>query len=379
MRRHGSYLWLLGTAILAAGLAGCGGSSTGELRGRVVKEGKVPVAGSRLDLAPLGPDGEAQHRATNARGGFVFLDVKKGRYRLSVAYDISGVFECTLRFPVEILAGKTLSRRFEIPLVDVGPAGKGALPNGRAAPCRTLKDPLRPFLCNSVVFPILLYALPPRTRGYGEGYRSRGFIAKGACRALRVLGRLGKLPQAPRRPFGWLFVSTGGKPAWANPWTGRRLPKQLRAWQDVALAAVRRLPASPVTLGSALPDLAFTEPYEAQHAGDPCFHEGAFGAEWAVSVRNAGRGLGPKRFELFLNNGFQKELRHLGDAGWARGIAPGETLPIEIGSEPGHTYLGLNAYTRLKLDPDNKVKESDESNNELSLGYLTQLTCVSKN
>ncbi len=59
-----------------------------------------------------------------------------------------------------------------------------------------------------------------------------------------------------------------------------------------------------------------------------------------------------------------------------RGVAPGEELPIESGDEPGHTYLGLNAYTRLKLDPDNKVKEANEANNELALAYLPQLTCV---
>ena len=78
------------------------------------------------------------------------------------------------------------------------------------------------------------------------------------------------------------------------------------------------------------------------------------------------------------NNSFQTELRHLGDAAWVRGLAPGESVPIDITyDEPGkHIYLGLNAYTHLKLDPDNKVKESNEANNELALGYLPQLTCV---
>src|SRR5207244_29811 len=107
----------------------------------------------------------------NARGGFAFADVKKGRYRLSVAYSVSGVFECGLRYPVEVRAGKTVLRRFEVPIVDVGANGTGILPDLSTVTCRTLKDPLRPYLCSSVVFPILLFALPPRTRGYGDGYR----------------------------------------------------------------------------------------------------------------------------------------------------------------------------------------------------------------
>jgi hypothetical protein len=357
-------------------LAGCGGTSTGTLRGTVVDDGRAPVAGTKLELTSVESGGERRTATTNARGGFAFADVKKGRYRVSVAYRVSGVFQCGVRYPVEVRAGKTVIRRLAVPVVDVGINGTATLPDGRTAACRTLKEPLRSFVCRSVVYPILLYALPPRTAGYGDGYRQLAFMQKPACRSLRVLGRLGGLPDAPRRPFGWMQVLLAGKQGWINPWVGRRLPAQLRAWQDVALAALSKVSVAAPAFGSGLPDLAFTTPVYAQHPGDPCAHVGAFAAEWAVSVRNGGQGLLPKHFSVHISNGSQQEVRRLGNAAWLRGLAPGETIPIEIGAETNHTYLGLNAYTHLKLDPDDKVKESDESNNDLSLGFLPQLTCV---
>jgi len=59
-------------------------------------------------------------------------------------------------------------------------------------------------------------------------------------------------------------------------------------------------------------------------------------------------------------------------------LRPASWFRFEITyDEPGsHTYLGLDAYTDLELDPGNRVKESNEANNELALGYLPQLTCV---
>jgi subtilase family serine protease len=62
----------------------------------------------------------------------------------------------------------------------------------------------------------------------------------------------------------------------------------------------------------------------------------------------------------------------MGSRYWVRGLAPGEHEPIAVPDEPipGRAYQELGSYTHVTLDPNNQIKESNESNNELSLGKL---------
>jgi Carboxypeptidase regulatory-like domain/CARDB len=360
--------------VFGAVLAGCGGTSKGTLQGRVVKAGGAPVSATRLDLVPLETGGESSHRTTNARGRFTFPDVKKGQYRVSVAYSVSGVFECTLRFPVEILAGKTVARRLDIPVVDVAPDGTAKLPHGKKTRCRTLADPLVSFLCEHAG-PFALFTLPPRDLSE-SGYRRLGRIPSSACRGMRVVGRI-RVSADLDDPFSWLFVAAGGKRGWANPVPRQALPREVRAWQDVAVAKARAVPLRVPTLtGNALPDLVFTTPRPSHHVGESCDPSQFAFNEWLMSVKNAGGGLAPKRYELYLSNSpSETELRPMGDASWTRGLAPGEVEEIGTPFTEGK-HLALSAFTQVKLDPDNNIKESNEANNELGLGYLPTLTCV---
>ncbi len=251
-------------------LAGCGGASTGALHGRIVGPDNAGVRRTALVLKPLESGGRQATATTNARGGFTFADVKKGRYRLSVAYNVSGVFQCTVRFPVEILAGKTVLRRLEIPVVDVEPNGTAKLSHGRKTKCRTLADPLAIFLCQSAR-PLALFTLPPRDPSYLGGYRRLGRITGRACHRLRVLGRI-RVPADLEEPFGWLYLTAGGKRGWANPEPRHALSREVRAWQDVAVAKAKAVPLRAPTLPGkvVLPDLAFTTPRAAHHEGEAC-------------------------------------------------------------------------------------------------------------
>ena len=367
-------------SVAVAVLAGCGGASTGSLSGTLTTGDGAPVGNTRLTLTPL-EQGTASTATTDARGTFLVEGLPKGRYQVSVAYRVSGVFECGVPYTVDVAAGKTIERRLQVPIVDVAPNGTAAkLPRGRTTKCRSLADPLVAFLCQGVR-PITLFALPPRDLQLTGPYRSLGAISERGCRRLVVLGRI-PTPDylsAVLEPFGWLYVSAGTKRGWANPQPLRTLPRQVRMWQDVAVARVKtladRVPA--LAGNAALPDLSYTQPRAARREGEGCTPGEFVVNDWLVDVRNTGRGLGPKRFAVFIDNRSQTELRHLGDTTWTRGLAPGESVPIDIPLETGtHTYLALSSYTRLKLDPDNAIEESNEQNNELKLGYIPTLTCV---
>jgi hypothetical protein len=355
--------------------------STGSLEGSLTKPRNAPIANTRVALLPLDPEGSTPETTTDQVGRFAFADVEKGRYTVSIAYDVAAVFECDVRYALEIRAEKTLQRRFRVPLIDVRPDGTAKLRKGKTAKCRTLRDPVKALLCDGSQMPIDVFALPPREEMSGRGYRKVGRIGARACGRVSVVGHLPGPSPLTQRPLGWLFVAVPGTPrlrGWVFP-VARRLGAEHQAWWDVAEARAARLAKTTPTLRGGLPDLSFSIPREAQHVGDPCFTPGLVASEWLVNVRNTGRGLAPKRFELFIDNGSQTERRLIGEPTWIRGVAPGESAPLdEFYEQPGnrHTYLGLGAYTRLKLDPDNKVKEADEGNNELALGYLPQLTCV---
>src|SRR5919201_710695 len=195
---------------LAALCTGCFGSSKGTVRGTVARTDGTLVSDTRVALIPLESDREQHSTRTDARGGFELGGVKKGRYRLSVDYEISGVFRCGIGYPVEVRAGKTLERRYEIPVVDVAPDGTGALSAARKTKCRTLKDPVEPFLCKASRFPIAVFALPPLSPG-GSPYRQIGAVARGACARVEIGGRAGPASATAGRPLGWLQISFRGK------------------------------------------------------------------------------------------------------------------------------------------------------------------------
>jgi CARDB len=360
-------------------LAGCGGSSTGKLEGRiVVKDGKVPVAGTQLDLLPAAANGEARHLTTSADGGFAFADVKSGTYRLSFAYSVSGVFSCPLRYSVKVTAGKTVVRQLAVPVVDIQADGTGKLPGGRTVRCQTEKPPLLAYLCQSAVFPIKLFALPPRVEGQ-PGHRNLGAVDRRSCTGLRIDGRLGG-----RNGFGWLHVTGHGKQGWISPRSRSTIAAQLLAWEDVALAAATKLPKGVPALGGGLPDLAFTTPRPLHHAGETCSLSAPITSEWLVSIRNVGQGIAPNPVTLTIQEGYggQREIRHVGNPDWLRGLAPGESVQIsesdtfEWANSVNHTYLSLSPYAHLTIDPNNAIKESNEANNEISLGDLPTLTCA---
>jgi hypothetical protein len=83
------------------------------------------------------------------------------------------------------------------------------------------------------------------------------------------------------------------------------LPREVRAWEDVATARAAAVPLrEPALPGKpALADLAFTTPVEAHHVGEPCDPESPEFNEWLMNVKNTGSGLAPKRYELLLSNG----------------------------------------------------------------------------
>src|SRR5207244_4074379 len=149
------------------------------------------VRNARIALTPLDGKGGPLTTTTSARGRFDFAHVEKGRYRLSVDYDVSGVFGCTLGYPAEVRAGKILARRVAVPIVDVAPSGRFAkLPDGQRVACRILQDPLEAFFCQGVRLPLTLFALPPRDIFDGSGYRRLGSISKSTCGRLSLHGRL---------------------------------------------------------------------------------------------------------------------------------------------------------------------------------------------
>jgi len=156
-----------------------------------------------------------------------------------------------------------------------------------------------------------------------------------------------------------------------------RTQPQRRAWADVADVAVRELPERPLSLpGRELPDLAFTTPRPSAKEGDPCDPSQRFiVVEWLFQVRNDGRGLAPKRVLVHVVNGFGSdpdERWSVGDRSWVRGLAPGEQTSL---TPPDGSYSSMSYSDRVTIDPDNNVRESDETNNSLTLGLLPNLVC----
>ena len=360
----------------AAVLAGCG-SSKEALTGRLVTD-RGPVGETGLVMTPLDREGDAPGATTDARGRFEFTGLAKGRYRLTAHYNVADVFECDIPFVVDVpAADKTTVRRFAVPLIDIEPGGTARLPTGKKTTCRTLRDPLEPYICSAAQFPLTVYALPPRD-GLGHGgYRRLRALRKTACAGARVLGRVSGVPAQ----LGWLFISVGGGPGargWINASIAANVSRQLRAWKDVAAASVARLPKLRPTLpGGGLPDLAFTTPVQSVHEGDPCTVQFSAPVQWLVAVRNVGTGLASKKLEVFMRDPGLTEVRQLGSRRWVRGLAPSESVPIEMPEETvtGKSYIIPSSFTELTIDPNDVIAESDESNNSLKLGLLPNLEC----
>lgn len=360
-------LIILGLCVL---LTGCGSTSNETLRGRLVKDG-APVAATTLALAPLDGDGDTLEATTDARGRFEVTGLSKGRYRLTAHHNIADVFECDVPYVVDVPTTVAAANEFAVPVVDVGTNGRATLPKGRKTTCRTLRDPLQPYVCEAAQYPLTVYALPARDSASGKGYRANGKIREADCARARVLGRAGS------HRWGWLLVSLGrGKQGWMKPRFAGRLPAQLAAWEDAALASVAKLPTSKPTLaGGGLPDLEFTTPQQSAHVGESCSLGMPVANEWLVGVRNVGTGLAPNRpveVSAFIEWRGKWEKRVAGGADWIRGLAPGESAPLR---EAGYPYSSISSNSRLTLDPNNRVRESNEQNNTVTLGLLSSLTC----
>lgn len=357
-------------ALALAAVAGCGGTSTGTIQATFRSSSGTPVGDTRVVLKPV-DGGDALAATTNAEGRLTLADVEKGLYRVSLRYQIANVFECAVPYTVEVRAGKTLVRKLSVPVVNVQPGGKASLPKGKTTTCRPLRDPVQPYLCEAARYPISVYALPSRNGNSAAGYERIRSLRKPACRNAHIVGRASVGPG-----WGWLLVSLGhGLRGWLKPQFARSLSQQLSAWADVAQASVRKLPKRPPMLaGGGLPDLAFTTPQPSAHAGDPCDPSGINIVEWLFQVRNDGDGLAPKRVYVHVDNfGNEKDdLWVVGGGTWIRGLAPGEQADF---TPAGSSYSSMSPYDRVTLDPGNKVKESNEDNNSLSLGPLPYLVC----
>lgn len=356
---------------LAGGvLAGCGSTPTATFDGRLF-DASGPLGRASVTLTRADRD-DPHSAVTQASGLFTFPDVEHGAYELSVEYAIEDVYECELRYPVEI-GDETASqvKRFTVPVVDIAPDGTARAPGVGRPECRELKSPLEALLCKAR-YPLVAFSLPSRNGLSGPGWGRLGLVRAKQCGEIDVRGRL----PGRKRADGWLLVGLPGAPkkaGWVDVHVQRTSPKRM-AWADVADAAFRKLPAQvPASPAGKLPDLEFTSPRLSHNVGEPCFSAGTVHVEWVMSVRNRGEGVAPKRFDVLLRDATgRQERRRLGEGRWLRGIAPGEA--IAVGQSPPYR-LGIVSYARLTIDPDNRVKESDESNNALTTGVVPNLIC----
>ena len=116
-------------------------------------------------------------------------------------------------------------------------------------------------------------------------------------------------------------------------------------------------------------DLAITaEPFRRE--GDACT-PGFTNNHWVVALVNAGSGATPEDVSIEVTvPGLSPETTSFR---WTRGLAPGEAFQMNnIVVDAGN----LNVGTRIRLDPGNEVQETNESNNDQTLGPLEVLTCV---
>ena len=361
-------------AAACAALAGCGSTPTATLDGRLV-DAAGPVGRTSLTLVPAEGDGEEHEAVTRPNGLFTLPDVEHGTYELSVAYAIEDVFECAVRYPVEI-DGETEEqvRRFTVPAVKVAPDGSARVGRSQKTTCRTLKHPLTALACKGR-FPLAAYALPPRDGLSGPGYRKIRTVRFRQCDGIRVLGRL----PGTKAAEGWLFAALPGKgpkTAWFELVVVGRSP-QRHAWSAVADSAARDLPErAPSLPGGRLPDLALTKPVQSAQLGDPCSFKGEV-VHWRFGIRNVGRGLAPPtRLEVHMRNFGISDTRTLGAGRWIRGLAPGESVSIDdYRAVTGKRYIVPGSYTEVTIDPKNAIAESNESNNSTTLGALPNLIC----
>lgn len=356
---------------LAVGLlAGCGSTPTATLDGRLL-DASGPIGRASVTLTRADRD-DPRSAVTRTSGRFTFPDVEHGSYELSVAYPIEDVFDCEIRYPIEIDdETERQVKRFTVPVVDITPDGGVRGPAGGRTECKELRDPLAALLCKAR-YPLDAYSLPSRNGLSGPGWGRVGRVRSARCESVDVRGRL----PGRKRAEGWVLVGLPGardKTGWVDLRVQRTSPKRI-AWVDVADAAFRKVPErAPVSPAGKLPDLAFTRPRLSHDVGDPCFQAGNVHVEWLLSVRNAGAGVAPKRFDVLLRDATgRRERRRLGQERWLRGIAPGES--VAVGRSPPYR-LGIVSFARLTIDPGNRVQESDETNNSLTTGAVPNLVC----
>lgn len=227
--------------------------------------------------------------------------------------------------------------------------------------------------------PVYSATYPASVEGFDQVAKLRGKAcdtAEVAARAPVVASEAsgGSATQAELRRWGNLFGSAPG--LWVRVEVGD--PPRLEGWVELwSLPPLNFLREGgsewaldvPVTLEGPMgpggvPDLTFPAPTRVVREGDVCTAGEYIPSLYRVAIRNDGGGTGPVGFGLAIEGQGRGE-GDIEESDWMRGLEPGEEFEL----------APLSPGTHLRLDPRDRVRESNEGNNELTLDPLSQLIC----
>lgn len=203
-----------------------------------------------------------------------------------------------------------------------------------------------------------------------SGKTKEGFdrLEKVRCRQVVVLGAsrhpvvgLGGDPLAR-----WIFVTLAGNDPMRG-WVYAEGGSAAAGWPGVPAVDPDILYSS----RKGLPDLRFGSYTQAYKVGEPCPMGDP--STWNLVISNAASGgAGPKKLTVEIDPQYRTEAQgKVVDASgtvaftFARTMAPGESVVLG----------GVPYNTRVRLDPKNRLAESDEDNNSLLLPTGQILTC----
>jgi hypothetical protein len=248
---------------------------------------------------------------------------------------------------------------------DVQKALRGYLCGGGPEPLYRLPGPVYSGTFNSAV------------SGFGELARVRGT----ECREARILARAPLFPSEAdgaiaSRPqiLRWSYLGSSG-----GLWVRIEVSDSLKGWIELNTDPILFLPGQslhgvletlPVEIPRplrphGLPDLAFVDAEPLAKPGDPCVPGNLIPYTYRLAIRNAGTGTAPTALRLAVTGAGPLRGETVDDEDWLRGLEPGEEFAV-AGFFPG---------TRFVLDPEGRIRESDEGNNSLTLDPLPPLVC----